>query len=190
MLYQVFPLGRSSSLSLILIIALFNIAAVVATPIAPYDHHWLQPRSLRTVTQMSVWLGLYNIKENKWDSRKGGQQPFGIQTLSICLSLDPCFAVKPSGTSNDAVTFLEVPNLTSKDQKSYLWNLEGKASFKSQAKYKDRPEKKSVYDVLKDVSKLQASLRELQFDITIIDDATYVTGVLESLSTLRRPRRR
>ncbi|KAJ3989884.1 hypothetical protein F5890DRAFT_1549190 [Lentinula detonsa] len=187
MLYQVFPLGRSSSLSLILIIALFSIAAVVATPIAPYDHHWLQPRVARTVTSMKVWLGRYNIQENKSVSKTKSYQPFGIQTFSICFSSDPCFAVTP--TSNGAVTFLEVPNLAPRNQKANLWDLKGKVSFYYDRRYQDqknreRPEKESVYEVLKDVSKLQASLRELHSEITIIDDTTYVTGVLEYVQKL------
>ncbi|KAJ3749039.1 hypothetical protein DFH05DRAFT_631229 [Lentinula detonsa] len=184
MLYQVFPSGRSSSPFLILIIALFSIAAVVATPIAPYDHHWLQPRGQRTFTGMKVQLGVYNIQEGKWAPRSQDYQPFGQQTLSICFSLDPCFAVTPTGTSNDLVTFsVEVPNPSSGKQKIF-WNLRGTASFYHDRKHNDpenrkRPEKESVYDVLKDVSKLQASLQELQIDITILDDVTYVTGVLK-----------
>ncbi|KAJ3733606.1 hypothetical protein DFJ43DRAFT_216944 [Lentinula guzmanii] len=131
---------------------------------------------------MKVWLGVYNIKENKWDPKTRGYQPFGIQTFSICFSLDPCFAVTP--TSNGAVTFLEVPNLAPQNQKANLWDLKGKVSFYHDRRYKDqknreRPEKELVYEVLKDVPKLQASLRELHSEITITDDTTYVTGVLE-----------
>ncbi|KAJ3984723.1 hypothetical protein F5890DRAFT_1585908 [Lentinula detonsa] len=183
MLYQVFPSGRSSSPSLILIIALFSIAAVVATPIAPYDHHWLQPRVSRTVTNLKVWLGRYNIQERKWATKGKSYQPFGQQILSICFSLDPCFAVMPTGTSNDPVRFSEVPNLSAASaQPAKFWYLEGTASFFNDRKHdpenRKRPEKKSVYDVLKDVSKLQANLQELGVDITILDDVTYVTGVL------------
>ncbi|KAJ3748953.1 hypothetical protein DFH05DRAFT_1474939 [Lentinula detonsa] len=179
MLYQLFPSGRSSSLSLILIIALFSVGAVVATPIAPYDHHWLQPRDHRTLTYLRVQLGVYNIQENKWEPKEVKYQPFGIQTLSICFEFEPCFAVTP--TSKGAVKFLQVPNPSSRKQSAHLWNLGGTASFyreESSKSYK-RPVKEFVYEVLKDVSKLQASLRELGVVFTIIDDTTYVTGVLK-----------
>ncbi|KAJ3803189.1 hypothetical protein GGU11DRAFT_874045 [Lentinula aff. detonsa] len=188
MLYRVFPSGRSSCLSLILIIATFSIAAVVATPIAPYDHHWLQPRVSKTITNLKVWLGRYNIQQGKWATKGKPYQPFGQQILSICFSLDPCFAVKP--TSKGAVKFSEVPNLSAASaQPGSFWYLEGTASFFNDRKHNDpenrkRPDKELVYDVLKDVSKLQASLRELDVDITITDDVTYVTAVLEYVQKL------
>ncbi|KAJ3733524.1 hypothetical protein DFJ43DRAFT_1067547 [Lentinula guzmanii] len=194
MLYQLFPSGRSSSLSLILIIALFSISAVVATPIAPYDHHWLQPRVYRRTTvtdiayaavkDLKVQLGVYNIQENKWEPKEVKYQPFGIQTLSICFEFVPCFAVTPTG--KNAVRFFKVRVLdpASQKQNAHLWDLGGTASFHDKRRNLDpknrgKPSKELVYEVLKDVSKLQASLGELGVDITIIDDTTYVTGVLE-----------
>ncbi|KAJ3748954.1 hypothetical protein DFH05DRAFT_1474944 [Lentinula detonsa] len=187
MLYQLPPSGRSSSLSLILIIAIFSIGAVVATPIAPYDHHWLQPRVYTSLRDLKVQLGVYNIHENKWEPKEVKYQPFGIQTLSICFEFKPCFAVTP--TSKGAVTFFEVPDSPSQKQNAHLWDLGGTVSFHDNRRYidpKDRrkPSKKLVYEVLKDVPKLQASLRELGVVYTIIDDTTYVTGVLEYVQKL------